>query len=369
MSRRDTAVDVALAGGLIALGLALALSLDLTRGEEAVAALLVLVHVGPLTVRRRWPVGVLAAMVATAVLAPVVGVPVVVLGPAALVAVYTAGSMFAPPRSTLLLVAASGGMAIAVVFSGMDAGTVVTNVLAFAVAWWLGDRSRRALAAAEAERSAADALVAQAVAEERLRIARELHDVVAHAMSVIAVQAGSGRLVIDQSPDVARQALSTIETTSRDALREMRRLLTVLRDDDDVQSTLAPSPGVSDLAALVATAGDAGLDVRLITEGPSVELPAGTELCAYRIVQEALTNVRKHAHASAADVTVRFAPTALELEVVDDGVGCDPAGPPTVGHGLLGLRERAELYGGTLEAGPTPGGFRVRARIPVAEPT
>ena len=366
MTRRARALDVLLASAFVALGLAIALSLDLTGRKRAVAVVLVVAHAAPLVARRRWPAAVLATMAGTALLAPVFGIPVVALGPAALVAIYTIGAAYPPPRATGLLAAACVVMAIAIVSSGMDVETVATNVLAFVVAWWLGERHRRAQREAEAERTAAADLAAHAVADERLRIARELHDIVAHAMSVIAVQAGSGRLVIDESPEVAKQALTAIETTSRGALQEMRRLLSVLRDDAADATTLAPSPGVADIDALVSTARATGVEVRLRTEGAPVALPAGTGLCAYRIVQEALTNVRKHAHASVANVTLRFAPTSLEVEVVDDGVGTrgDVA---SSGHGLSGLRERTELYGGMFEATPRRDGFRVWARIPLGD--
>jgi signal transduction histidine kinase len=257
-------------------------------------------------------------------------------------------------------------MAVAIVGSGMDADTVVTNVVAFGVAWWLGDRHRRAEGAAEAERRAAADLAERAVADERLRIARELHDIVAHAMSLIAVQAGSGRLVMDESPEVARAALVNIETTSRDALQEMRRLLSVLRDDSGDASSLAPSPGLVEIEGLIESARSAGVDATVRTEGNAAPLPAGVALCAYRIVQEALTNVRKHAHARAACVTLRFAAAALEVEIVDDGVGMRAHAATAHGHGLLGLRERVELYGGTIEAGPARRGFRVWASIPLA---
>jgi signal transduction histidine kinase len=305
-------------------------------------------------------------MAATGLVAAAADIPVVVLGPAALVAVYTVGSTFAPPRSTGMIAAASVAMAVAIVASGMDTDTVATNVLAFGVAWWLGDRHRRAAGAAEVERAAAADLAHRAVADERLRIARELHDIVAHAMSLIAVQAGSGRLVIDESPDVAREALANIETTSRSALQEMRRLLSVLRDDSGEASSLAPSPGLSDIDGLIASARSAGVDARVRTEGEPVPLPAGVALCAYRIVQEALTNVRKHAQASTACVTLRFKPVALEVEVVDDGVGVPEQAVSATAHGLIGLRERVELYGGTLDAAPAPRGFRVWASIPLA---
>jgi signal transduction histidine kinase len=152
--------------------------------------------------------------------------------------------------------------------------------------------------------------------------------VVAHAMSVIAVQAGTGRFVIDDSPDIARDVLATIETTSRSALQEMRRLLSVLRDDDSAVSELLPTPGLHALDGLIAATTDAGINVDVRTRGVPVPLPSGVDLCAYRVIQEALTNVRKHARASRATVTVVYEPTSLTVEVTDDGIGSDASPPP-----------------------------------------
>jgi signal transduction histidine kinase len=216
------------------------------------------------------------------------------------------------------------------------------------------------------------------VAAERLRIARELHDVVAHAMSVIAVQSGMGAHVIDTQPEEARRALANIEATSRSGLAELRRLLGVLRDDDadtgDGAGTrrpaLAPAPGLGELDALVARASEAGLPVEVAIEGDARPLPPGVDLAAYRIVQEALTNVVKHAGEATARVTVRYGEAEVDLEIVDDGRGRAAAAggtPGANGHGIAGMRERATIYNGTLDAGPRPeGGFRVAARLPLA---
>ncbi|WP_067460987.1 sensor histidine kinase [Actinomadura macra] len=203
------------------------------------------------------------------------------------------------------------------------------------------------------------------VAEERLRIARELHDVVAHGMSVITVQAGFGALVIDERPGEARDALEAIQATGRGTLTEMRRLLGVLRTDDE--PGLEPAPGLADLDALIDRTARAGVQVDLRTRGTARPLPAGAELSVYRIVQEAVTNVVKHAGASTARVVLDYRDDALVVEVTDAGRGC-PASPRP-GHGLLGMNERARLFGGTLRAAPIPGGgFQVVARLPIAEP-
>jgi signal transduction histidine kinase len=198
-------------------------------------------------------------------------------------------------------------------------------------------------------------------ADERIRIARELHDVVAHSMSVITVQAGYGRLV----PGKAQEALAAIEATGRESLQELRRVLDVLRDQDPAGTE--PAPTLADLPYLVAQTGTAGIDVELTVTGEPRGLAAGLELSAYRVVQEALTNVVKHAGTDRAAVSIAYRADALLVEVTDHGSGGVP-GPD--GHGLTGMRERVALFGGTLQVGPLPtGGFRVRACLPVPAAT
>jgi signal transduction histidine kinase len=209
-----------------------------------------------------------------------------------------------------------------------------------------------------------------AVGEERSRIARELHDVVAHSVGAMVAQAQGARRVLDRDPARAREALEAIERTGRDALEEMRRSLGILRRTD-ADAPLAPQPGMERLGALVAQARDSGLQVELVTEGEPAPLPAGLDLSAYRIVQEALTNTLKHAGPVRARVAVRYCGEALELEISDEGT---PVGAPATataeagdGQGLVGMRERAGLYGGELHAGQSPqGGFVVRAVLPLA---
>jgi signal transduction histidine kinase len=367
MSRRERVADLGIALAFVALSGLLIVSVVDGSGDRLVAAALAIFHVAPLAVRRMWPALVLLAMGATALASVPLGVPVVVLGPAALVALYTGAALLERRASRTALALSLVTMAIVVSANDMDMGTVMTNGVALAVAWFMGDRRRRLDDERLAEQAAAAAALRQASTAERLRVARELHDVVAHAMSVIAVQAGTGRFVIDESPEVARSALASIETASRDALAEMRRLLSVLRDEDGHgdDGRLDPAPGLADLDDLVAVAARTGVEVELSVEGEPVDLPAGAELCAYRIVQEALTNVRKHAQARRAAVTVRYLPEAIELSVVDDGIG--PAkGTAAGGHGIVGMHERAELYGGSVETGPAAdGGYRVRAWLPV----
>ena len=363
LARRDQLLDVSIA---VAFGLVSALLISGVvdgAADRALAGGLAAAHIAPLAVRRRWPIVVVAAMAATALLTVPAGVPVVVLGPAITVGVYSVGSLVEPRRGRQVLAALLVVMAVVVTANGSDGGTVVTNTVALILAWWLGDRARRAARETEAERAAVAEAVRQATLDERLRIARELHDVVAHAMSVIAVQAGTGRFVIDESPAVAAAALATIETTSRAALEEMRRMLEVLRDHE-ATGDLLPAPGLGDIDRLVEANLDAGLDVEVVTEGQASALPSGLGLCAFRIVQEALTNVRKHAHASRAVVAVRYGESLLTVEVRDDGVGARGTGRE--GHGLVGMRERAALYAGSVETGSAEeGGYRVLARFPL----
>jgi signal transduction histidine kinase len=201
------------------------------------------------------------------------------------------------------------------------------------------------------------------VADDRVRIARELHDVVTHSMSLITVQAAYGRLVAGRDPARAGEALSVIETTGRESLTELRRVLAVLRAPETAGTE--PAPGLAALPRLLEQAAAAGVRVDLAVDGEPGPLAPGLELSAYRIVQEALTNVVKHAGTGHAGVTVEHCPGALVIEVTDRGRG-GPAGPD--GQGLAGMRERVALYGGTLDAGPMPGnGFRVTARLPVPE--
>lgn len=230
------------------------------------------------------------------------------------------------------------------------------------------DSERRA-EAAEADRAAE---AQRAVLKERSRIAREMHDVVAHSMSVIAVQAAAGQEIVRADPERAAQVFARIEAVGRESLTELRRMLGVLRESGDDEASLAPQPGIADLATLVAHSCAAGVTTDLTLEGVARPLPPGVELTAYRIVQEALTNVRKHAGASArAMVCLVYAPGALVVEVVDDGCGAATSLSRTgLGQGLIGMRERVEIYGGELKAGPRPGGgFGVRASLPVAEQT
>jgi signal transduction histidine kinase len=251
-----------------------------------------------------------------------------------------------------------------------SAGDLIFIPLRFVVAWVAGyalrERSQQAEAAemratlAEREREAAARV---AVAEERTRIARELHDIVAHAMSVMVLQVGAVRHKLPGTLEEDREALGRVEHAGRTALAEMRRLLGAMRSNGD-RVALGPQPGLDALDSLVEDVVHAGLPVQLHVDGEPYDLPRAIDLSAYRIVQEGLTNALKHAHASHADVTVRYRPDEVELEVADDGKG--PAVTNGQGHGLVGIRERAKIYGGEMSAGAArAGGFVLSARLPI----
>ena len=256
-------------------------------------------------------------------------------------------------------------------------GVYLVAVFALIFAWMTGHAVRqRRLYAETLQQQAASS----AVAEERLRIARELHDVVAHSMSVIAVQAGYGQYVIDSRPGDARDALGAIQATSRDALEEMRRMLGVLRQQDAApgpgranHAPLAPAPGLADLDRLIHRTRGAGVQVSLECSGRVRAVPAGVDLSAYRIIQEALTNVVKHAGGGArCTVSLSYGEKILNVRVSDDGglsLVLTPADVPltaSAGHGIIGMRERANLCGGMFTAGPLPdGGFQITATLPL----
>ncbi|MFF7651626.1 sensor histidine kinase [Streptomyces sp. NPDC007983] len=236
------------------------------------------------------------------------------------------------------------------------------------ILWWFGTLARRSAELTRRLRREQAERARRAVMEERGRIARELHDVVAHHMSVISVQAGLGRFVFDSDPPTARTALGTIADTSAEALEELRRMLQVLRQEEGDGAPPGPMPGLARLGELVERVRAGGLSVELRVEGTSRPLAPGVELCAYRVVQEALTNVIKHAGRARTTVELRYGRHEVMVSVIDDGeeVIQDrlPTGP---GHGLIGMRERAKLYGGTVRVGPrSEGGFAVRLTLPTS---
>jgi signal transduction histidine kinase len=371
----DWAVDLTVAA--FSATAAVVLHLEVA-GDSVLAAGLITsaVHGGAVLLRRRYPRGVLAVLAATAAFYVVLGFPVYMLGPAVLFAMYSAGAGLLGRRSAVAAAAMTAVVALLVLvgpaFPGL-ASVVFYSVLA-GVAWWLGHLVQRSRTAAEEHARRADELAATreelaryAVSEERRRIARELHDVVAHSMTVVAMHAGTGRLVGADNPKAAIEALSTVERLSRDALQEMRRLVGLLRSGSEDDQGLAPAPGLGDLHRLVAEVVAAGMAVDVQAEGPLDLVPPGPALAAYRIVQEALTNAVRHNGAVKAELTVKVSDSELFLLISNgpsDGSGSGQAGG---GMGMVGMKERVQLYEGTLDAGPQPGGgYRVQARIPLS---
>jgi signal transduction histidine kinase len=343
-------------------------------GEMVVVAALTL----PLAWRRRRP------LLALVVVAAALAAQVLFLSPSAPFAVGLVPLLlltFDVARGIDLqagagLAIAAGALAIASVrVPAMRApGEVVFSGALIAGIWlvgrYAGRRHRRAEQLAtyaasiefDQEQRAREAIVA-----ERARIARELHDVVAHSVSLMGVQAGAARTLLEADPERARNALLLIEATARDAVAELRRLLGVLRADDQIPD-LAPQPGLAEVAPLIGEVRDAGITLGVRVEGEQRPLSPGVDLAAYRLVQEALTNVVKHAGPCTAELHIRYSGDMVEIEVTDDGrteLANKQAGPPACGHGLIGMRERVAVYGGSLDAGPIPGrGFLVRAVLP-----
>jgi signal transduction histidine kinase len=288
-----------------------------------------------------------------------------------LVAAFLLGNLRDPVQAGIGLAFAVGGSATVVYkIPGHTAAMLVFIPLEFAIGWVAGfavhERAEQAEAAevrathAERER---DAAARVAVAEERVRIARELHDIVAHAVSVMVLQVGAVRHRLPDAATEDREALRNVEQAGRTALTEMRRLLAAMRSDGD-EAELTPHPGLDGLHSLLEEVGRAGLPVQLHVDGDPFPLPAAIDLSAYRIVQEGLTNALKHARASNANVTVRYWPDELQLEVRDNGEGSSTS--DGVGHGLVGIRERVKIYGGEMTAETANGGgFTLSTRLPL----
>ncbi|MFB7274130.1 sensor histidine kinase [Streptomyces sp. NPDC056244] len=338
--------------------------------------------------RQRAPEKTLVLVLALGVVQVVLDVPVNPADFAMLVAIYTVAAQGGPRWASQL--GLLGGLLAAPISQvrwpaeeSSIAGHVIVSVIMsvpFALAWVLGDsfRTRRAYFDQLEERATRlekerEAQAKVAVAAERARIARELHDVVAHNVSVMVVQADGAAYVLDAAPDQAKEALETISSTGRQALAEMRRLLGVLRTGDAKESgEYVPQPDVGQIEELVEKVRGAGLRVDFKIEGTPRPLPSGVELTAYRIVQEALTNSRKHGGPDVgASVRLVYFDDGLGLLVEDDGRGAahelyEDGGADGRGHGLIGMRERVGMVGGTLDAGPRPGGgFRISALLPL----
>ncbi len=338
-----------------------------------------LLLVVPVAIRRKVPVTAFAVAQAAALL-QIAGSHLTAAVLAVLVLLYTVAA-YRPRRVsvTVLCVSLAGSGVVGLVFWMPSAGLQLSSRLFVAgvmfggsalTAWVLGDsmRYRRGYYAALEDRAARleterDAQAKVAAAAERARIARELHDVIAHHVSVMVVQADGAAYALRSDPRTAETALHAISRTGRQALNEMRNLLGVLRTDGD-RAQLAPVPGLGELRELLDQARTAGLAVTYTLCGTPRDLPEGAELAAYRVVQESLTNTRKHAGlAASAAVTLKYEPAGLTVEVTDNGLASPT--PGSGGHGLAGMRERIEMYGGTVQAGPLRGGgFRVVAHLP-----
>jgi signal transduction histidine kinase len=381
MRRRLSAAnwwDVALAGGVVALCEAQVASgsgQSQLRGPHSVGLLSGLLLGVPLIWRRSHPVAVLLAVFAAALLVSLLGLSQPKQGfvgeiVAALVVLYSLA------RHAELR-AAVGGLAlgcvvVGLISSGQSSFELLGSLLLLAAPVAIGRvlRSRRQLIdelrcmtlALELSR---DENAHAAVAAERVSIARELHDVVAHAVSVMIVQAGAAERVLDADPERAREPIQAVQESGRQALTELRRLLGMLRPDRRGTAPMAPHPTLAEVEPLVATLRETGLSVELHQTGAPNGLPSGIDQACFRIVQEALTNVLKHADATVAHVAVGYGVDAIELEVTDDGCG-SRSEANVAGHGLLGMRERAVAYGGEFHAGPREaGGYAVRARLPI----
>ena len=344
------------------------------------SAALVLVAVACLVLawRRRWPVAVLSLSIAAATVFTLLGYVNGAVLVAPMGALYTVAAFSSSIRRAvsygLATLAVLGGASIAVNPLGRFGGGVVILpfMVAIVVVAGIAVANRRAYVDSIRDRAEQDAR--RRIDEERLRIARELHDVVAHTMATINVQAGVAAHVLSTRPDVVAESLQAIKTASKEGLRELRAILNVLRQADDADPT-QPAPGTAQLETLISGARRAGLDTTFTVTGEPVPLPSAVDLAAYRIVQESLTNAIRHAGPATAAVSLGYGRDELRIEVTDTGRGLgdpgaghngDPGAGPNGGHGLAGMRERAATVGGTLETGPgSAGGFRVAARLPL----
>jgi signal transduction histidine kinase len=329
----------------------------------------------PLFARRRFPFGAPAAVGVGAVLTSFVDERLVpfdfIIFLASCAAVFFIGLLQERAQAVAGLLLAWGVVAVVAYrdpIGNLD-GFIATSVI-FGIVWTIAfavgrkfqeaDEAKERAARAEGER---EHRARAAVSEERARIARELHDVVGHSVSVMTVQASAVRRLLRPEQEKEREALLVVEQTGREALAEMRRMVGVLRRPEEAPA-LAPQPSLEHVDKLIEQAREAGLPVELRVEGEPVPLPAGVDLTAYRLVQEGLTNALKHAQAERAQVLVRYGAGNIEVNVSDDGRGAGSGDGG--GHGLVGMRERVAVYGGELEAGPRPeGGFRLRAKLPV----
>src|SRR5215472_44666 len=356
----DAALAVALAAAFI-------LATGVHYDDRLAGIALILLQTLPLAVRRRYPLSVLAVVVAATLAtmaAEIPGRPNGGVGVALMVALYSVAAYC--PRRLAAWAGIATGAALAwplwTATSGIAPIWVRLFVAVFslgfpALGWVSGAYVSELRGRAARSRREQELETGRAVAEEQARVGRELHDVIAHTLSVIVIQAGAALDVFDTRPQAARQALASIGAAGRQALAELRRVLAAVRPQPGQEEDWAPPPGLSGLGELLDRVRAAGLTVTARIDGAPVDLPAGLDLAAYRIVQEALTNTLKHARAQAAEVHLCYGPAGLAVEVTDDGRAAPaPAGPPgpARGRGLIGIGERAALHGGTCQAGPRP---------------
>jgi signal transduction histidine kinase len=387
MLSRDDLLDCGLAAGVAALAVAEQHGCDCPVAAGRLgfptagwlnAALLLAVAL-PLGLRRRMPIAVWVVTGSMAVVRVGLGFPngFLVTFPV-LVAVYSVAANETWRYSLAVAIVTALVIPVSFAFDWANRGgaylpDVPYNYALFGSAWMLGDNLRqrrerlrdleqraRRMQAEQEERER------RAVGEERARIARELHDLVAHSLSVIVLQAGAARRIVAGQPERAGPAFSSIEAVGREALAEMRRLVGILRKESSAPGELEPQPSLARLEELVERVRGAGLEISLREEGERPALPPGVDLSAFRIVQEALTNTLQHARASHAEVAITYGIRRLEVSVRDDGVGPAGHGGRSGGHGLIGMRERVAMFGGELDAtGPPGGGFRIRATLPI----
>ncbi len=375
--RSASLVDLALAVGLAAVSLVEVVVAGIPAGVAGVA--LVVLQTAPLALRRRAPFTVYL-VVGLAISAYAFLGEEASVGPVAtFVAIYTVAAHGTRLQSRAALAIQAGGVMFFFLADGrFPVGDVAEAVVLSILAWTAGEyvRTRRLYIAevearAEAQRQAQDQQARQAVADERTRVARELHDVVGHGVTLMVVQAGAGRRVVGRDQDRSEAAFRAIEETGRRTLGELDQLLGILRPDGE-EAARAPQPGLDQLGALALGFTDAGLPVEVRIEGEAVALPRTLEVAAYRVAQEALTNALRHAGPARATLTLRYGPGRVEVEVADDGAGptkADAGAGGSGGRGLAGMRERVSLFGGEVETGPGPdSGFVVRCWIPVATP-
>ncbi|MEW2622959.1 sensor histidine kinase [Streptomyces sp. NPDC048106] len=374
MRIRPLAVDVLIAAALASVAVLLgqdAVHQGHDRLGAAAYTLVLLVHL-PLVFRGRAPVAVCCLMHATWLLYISGGYWPVVCSFGPMLAVYTVASL----RSPRIAVPCAALMGATWIYAGAVSHTdgwpsVVGQALIYpAVLWRFGETARRSAELTRQLRREQAERARREVAEERGRIARELHDVVAHHISVISVQTGLARFVFASDPRTARGAIDTIDASAKEALDELRRMLMVLRSDDE-GAPASPMPGLARLEQMAQRLRTGGVPVALTVEGTPRPLTPGVELCAYRVVQEALTNVVKHAPGASAEIRLAYEAHQVTVSVTDDGQGVIQDRVRTDGgHGLLGMRERAKLYGGRISVGPQEqGGFAVRLTLPTAART